>query len=178
MRSWHSRLWAGAAWTLLCAVTGARAVDTTSIYEVYMSIILAVGGLLLGATIVVLVMCCSWEAATLRLQSRERRMWETSPASDDGAKLLEKLNDEADAARRRKPKKAAGEKGQSASTALSNNGDNVSAESRRTKERNAPSPGATAVSPSGYSAGANPYAHTEDDVVAFDYSLPGKGSYP
>lgn len=174
MRSTQSRVLVGGAWTLLYATTSARAVAIISTYQAYMSGILAVGGVLLGAIIVVLVMCCSWKASTLRLQPRERRMWETAPSSSKDAAVLEKLNAAADAPRKRKAKKGAQESG---SVSPPDEADIVSPAGRSAGKRNSQSPGADAVSPGGRSGGANPYASTEDDVVAFNSSLSGKGAY-
>ncbi|KPA73381.1 hypothetical protein ABB37_09930 [Leptomonas pyrrhocoris] len=129
-----------------------------------MSVLTAIGGLLLGAIVVVLVMCCGWEAATVRLQPRERRMWETAPPSglsDDDVKVLEKLHDEADAARKEKAKGAA-------SSVPPRNGNSAVAPPAAAGRRY------TNESPGGRAPAVNPYTYTEDDVVAFNSASPGQ----
>jgi hypothetical protein len=173
MRSLQSTLLAGAAWTLLCAATDARAVATISLYEAYMSVVLAVGGLIFGIIVVLLVMCSSWDAATLRLQPRERRMWELklpNGLSGDDAKVLEKLHDEADAARKKKKDVATR---RHFSTTSSNGHNNTAASPAASSAgcyANQRSDAAAAYADGGAS-GPNPYTRTEDDVVAFSESL-------
>lgn len=172
-RSVQWRMLAGAVWTLLFRVTGARAIAITPIYEAYTSVILAIGGFLLGAIVVVVLMCFNWKVATVRLQPRERRMWELAPLpglSENDAKILEKLHDEADKPRKRKRTTDTVKKGQPASAASPKNAVSPSANSN-------PSRSAGPVNPDNNVSRPNPYVNTEDDVVAFNNSATDKFVY-